>query len=101
IDLDYTFPKELQLPPRTEEDSGDIYAPVGTQVRVRVHTDHDVNEGQMTLGHGKAIALANAGKNLYAATLSVAEDDSYRVALADFGGLKNPGDTEYFIRMLE
>ncbi len=34
-------------------------------------------------------------------TLRVVEDGSYRVALADREGLKNPGDTEYFIRVLE
>src|SRR5216684_8955532 len=41
IDLDYTFPKELGLAPRTEEDGGDIYAPSGTEVHVRVHTDRE------------------------------------------------------------
>ena len=34
IDVDYTYPAGLRLPPRTERDSGDIYAPGGTDVRV-------------------------------------------------------------------
>ena len=34
IDVEYTYPAGLRLPPRTEEDGGDIYAPAGTDVRV-------------------------------------------------------------------
>jgi hypothetical protein len=101
IDLDYTFPKELGLAPRTEEDGGDIYAPSGTDVRVRVHTDREAATAQLTLGNGRAIPLTPDGSGLLTASLTVLEDNSYRVALADHGGLKNPGDTEYFIRTLE
>jgi hypothetical protein len=36
-----------------------------------------------------------------AATLTIVEDNAYRVALTDREGLANPGDTEYFIRVLE
>ena len=39
IDVDYTYPPTLGLEPRTEEDSGDVYAPAGTDVRLRVRTD--------------------------------------------------------------
>ena len=39
IDLEYTYPASLGLKPRSEPDGGDIYAPAGTDVRVRVHTD--------------------------------------------------------------
>ena len=39
IDLDYTYPASLGLKPRSEQDSGDVYAPAGTDVRVRIHTD--------------------------------------------------------------
>ena len=42
-----------------------------------------------------------AGHNqVFTADLTVAKDGSYRVALNDVDGLKNDGDTEYFIRML-
>ncbi len=101
IDLDYAFPKELGLAPRTEEDGGDIYAPSGTDVRVHVHTDREVATAQLTLGSGKAVTLVPDGSGLLTASLTVVEDNSYRVALVDRGGLKNPGDTEYFIRTLE
>ena len=35
------------------------------------------------------------------ADLTIQKDGSYRVALDDVDGLSNPGDTEYFIRMLD
>ncbi len=55
----------------------------------------------MTLSGGRAIALTPDPPTLVSETLRIVEDGSYRVALADREGLKNPGDTEYFIRVLE
>src|SRR5207245_10703486 len=101
IDLDYTYPASPGLKPRTEEDSGDVYAPAGTDVRLRIRTDRPAATGQMALSGGKSVALAAAAPDVLVATLKVVEDGSYRVALADRDGLSNPGDTEYFIRMLE
>src|SRR5580765_1917253 len=46
IDVDYTYPAGLRLEPRTEADSGDIYAPAGTEVRLHVFTDRPAADGQ-------------------------------------------------------
>ena len=100
IDLQYEYPKAFGLKPRLEEDSGDIYGPLGTRVRVSVHTDKPVTSAALTLTEGKKVAL-NAAGDLLQGDLVIAEDGSYRVALADADGLANPGDTEYFIRTLE
>jgi hypothetical protein len=100
IDVDYTYPSMLGLQPRTEEDSGDIYAPAGTDVRIRIHTDRPAASGQMTLANGKAQPLAVDGANVWSASLKLVDDTSYRIALTDRDGLSNPGDTEYFIRTL-
>ena len=40
----------LRLEPRTEEDSGDIYAPPGTEIRLHIHTDRPARSGEMALG---------------------------------------------------
>ena len=101
IDVHYTYPAGLRLAPRTETAGGDIYAPVGTDVRVQVFTDRPAATGQMTLGGGKPIALAVDTPNELSASLKVTGDDSYRLLLADRDGIGNPGDTEYFIRTLE
>src|SRR3954469_214184 len=101
IDVDYTYPEGLRLQPRTETDSGDIYAPAGTDVRVHVFTDRPAATGRMTLGGGTPIALTADKPNELSASLKITSDDSYRVVLADRDGIGNPGDTEYFIRTLE
>jgi uncharacterized protein DUF4175 len=102
IDLDYTYPASLRMAPRTEEDGGDVYAPAGTEVRVRVHTDGGAATGHLTLANGRPITLAaEPDGRLLSGTITVGGDNSYRVALADADGLSNPGDTEYFIRTLE
>jgi hypothetical protein len=100
IDLHYSYPSAFGLKPRLEEDSGDIYGPVGTRVRISVHTDKPVTSAALTLGEGKRLMLEHGGDGAQG-ELVIAEDGSYRVALADADGLTNPGDTEYFIRTLE
>src|SRR5206468_10363466 len=101
IDVDYTFPAALGLKPRTEEDSGDIYAPAGTDVRVRIHTDRPAAAGRMTLGDGKSLPLSSDAAAVWSATLKIVDDTSYRVALADRSGLSHPGGRGYFLRTLE
>ena len=101
IDVDYTFPPSLGLKPRTEEDSGDIYAPAGTDVRLRVHTDGAAVTGHLAVTNGTALMLSPVGGGVLTAALTVVSDTSYRVALADRDGLSTPGDAEYFIRTLD
>lgn len=102
IDVEYSYPAALRLEPRVEKDGGDIYAPQGTSVRVLVHTDRPTASGQLLLGNDQALALSpdSAGQVL-TGSLTIAQDDAYRVALADAGGMSSRGDTEYFIRMLD
>jgi hypothetical protein len=110
IDLEYTYPPALGLKPRSERDGGDVYAPAGTNVRVRVHTDREVASARMTLSNGNTMSLTAEGPGngtapgspgVLSAALKIVEDNAYRVALVDREGLSNPGDTEYFIRVLE
>jgi hypothetical protein len=100
IDLQYEYPKAFGLKPRTEEDSGDIYGPVGTRVRLVVHADKPITSAGLTLTGGKRIDLQPRTDGA-SGDMVIAEDGSYRVALADADGLSSPGDTEYFIRTLE
>jgi hypothetical protein len=100
IDVDYDYPVALSLPPRTEKDSGDIYAPAGTNVRVHVFTDRAIAKGTMALGDGKQLALAADSPMEFSTSMKVVDDNSYRVALADDDGFASAGDTEYFIRTL-
>jgi hypothetical protein len=99
IDVRYDYPGGIDLEPHTETDGGDIFAPAGTKVQLTIHTDKQVSSGQLRLADGQAIALTGHDQALMA-NLTVSKDGSYRVALNDIDGMRNDGDTEYFIRML-
>jgi hypothetical protein len=99
IDLQYTYPAFTKLPPRTETDGGDVYAPEGTAVQVIVHPVAPIASGALVLGETRVPLVAGRGDTLIG-DLRVTADGSYRVALADHDGLTSPGDTEYFIRVL-
>lgn len=99
IDLQFQYPDRLGLSPRTEEDSGDIYGPAGTRVRVKVTADKPIAKGQLVLADGRTIAL-NGPSTVLDGDLTIDDDGSYRVSLVDTDGLSSDGDTEYFIRTL-
>ena len=101
IDADYTYPAALGLPPRTETDAGDVYAPAGTDVRLHVYTDRPMADGRLTMANGQSLPLAASSPAQLEATLKVVEDGSFRIALRDRDGLTDPGETEYFIRTVE
>jgi hypothetical protein len=101
IEVEYTYARALRLPSRIERDGGDIYAPAGTGIQVRVHADQDLSNGAMRLAGGGAVALTPQSERVLAGSFTLAKDDSYRIALESRDGLANPGETEYFIRALE
>lgn len=101
IDLQYEYPAAFGLAARAEQDSGDIYAPVGTSVRMRVQADKAVRSAELVMADGSRVKLGAIGPDVVGGEIKVAEDGSYRVALVDDDGLDNPGETEYFIRTLD
>ena len=108
IDLRYEYPAFAKLPPHEQRDAGDIYAPAGTKVRVRVHTDKPIAAGQMMFaGSGDSANIAESGvlkatgDQVLEGELVLARDDSYRVRLTDRDGLRTSGDTEYFVRVMD
>lgn len=101
IDLHYTYPSFAGLAPRDERDGGDIYAPAGTAVRLRIQTDRPVARGALMMGGGAPVALRTAGSRTAEVDLVLAKNDSYRVSLADADGMRSRGDTEYFIRLMD
>ena len=101
VDVEYRYPAALGLPPRTEEDSGDVYAPAGTDVTLHIHTDREAASGQMLLGGGTSLALKSTDPTTLEAALTISGDDSYRLRVANGEGMATPGETEYFIRMLD
>jgi hypothetical protein len=104
IDLSYEFPGYTKLPPRSETDGGDVYAPEGTRVHMVVHpreaTAH-VASAELALGGDKRIPLTATSDGALTGDLVVSADDTYRVRLTDTDGLQNTDDPEYFVRVLD
>ena len=100
IDLSYVYPAFTGLTPRDEEGGGDIYAPAGTRVRLRVHADKPVRSGTMALTASSRIFRVVEPKVLEA-EIVLSKDDSYRVEIADVDGLRGSGDSEYYIRLMD
>jgi len=100
IDLSYVYPSFSGLAPREEQNGGDIYAPAGTRVRVRIHADKPVTRGELTFGRGPAVAVRAVADGIVEADVVLAADDSYRVQLADRDSLQSRGESEYFIRLM-
>ena len=105
IDLSYRYPRWSGLEPREERDGGDVYGPEGTRVRLQVRVDKPVREAALVMGDGSRVALNAASGardgQVFETTMTLARDDSYRVALTDADGLANAESTEYFIRLMD
>jgi hypothetical protein len=101
IDLHYEYPRFAGLAPRDEENGGDIYAPAGTRVRLRIHTDKPIVRGQISVAGKSALPARVAGERMVEADLVLAANESYRVGLFDADGLQSTGETEYFIRLMD
>lgn len=99
IDLDYAYPPALGLEPRKEAQGGDIYAPEGTAVTLRITADRPVDAGALVLGDGTRLPLGVAGTQS-TGQITVGADGSYRIAFTDDDGVEMPDDTEYFIRTM-
>ena len=108
IDIEYEYPKFTGLKPRLDENSGDIFGPAGTKVKVRITSNKAVTGGALAMRGGTPVPLAapatapaNAdAREVLETSFTLDKDAAYRVTLNDIDGLTNVDATEYFIRLL-
>lgn len=100
IDARYDFPAYMELVSKTEEDRGDITAPVGTRVALRITASKPVVSGAMRFGDGRSVELEVAGEDLEGSFV-VREDLAYTVRLEDSDGFANDDPVEYYVRALQ
>ena len=100
IDVSYDYPSFTGLAPREDKDGGDIYAPAGTRVRLRIHADKPVAGGELGLTGGQAVQLALAARRRSAELVLRARRCLSRAADGR-DGLGSVGDVEYFIRVMD
>jgi hypothetical protein len=101
IDVHYEYPPFTRLQPRVDEDSGDVYAPAGTRVRLVVHTTSPVARGRLDFATAGAQPMTAVDPRRLESTFTVARDDAYRVALVEADGVATPDETEYFVRTMD
>ncbi|MXY48576.1 MAG: DUF4175 domain-containing protein, partial [Gemmatimonadetes bacterium] len=100
IDARYDFPDYMDLVSKTEEDRGDITAPVGTRVALRITASKPVVSGAMRYSDGRSLELEVAGEDLEGAFV-VREDLSYSIHVVDSDGIANDDPVEYYVRALQ
>jgi hypothetical protein len=101
IDLHYDYPAFTGLNPHDEANGGDVYAPAGTRVRLRVRADKPIASASLAMAEGRpAVPLASVDDRTVETTLALADEGAYRVVLADGDGLSSES-TEYFIRLVD
>ena len=98
IDVEYDYPAFTGLAPRVETDGGDVFAPAGTRVTLRIRADKAVRAGTLLMADGTRLDLEPRGAAGLVVAFDVLKDGAYRVALFDVDGLSTTGDAEYFIR---
>ena len=98
VDVEYLYPDFIGLPPRVEEDGGDVYAPAGTTVRLTVYADAPVVAGRLVFNDGRQQALEAGAADTLQGTFTVETDGEYTLSVTDRAGLSSPDDTGYFIR---
>lgn len=104
IDLTYEYPRFTKLPPRTERDSGDIYAPEDTVVTFSVHprtVTAPVVEAEIAMENGEKVPLTVAPDGTLSGSLRLKANAAYRIRLRDADALENRDDPEYYVRLLD
>lgn len=98
IDLHYEYPRFTALAPRDETGGGDIYAPAGTRVRLRVHADRSIATARVAVGPN-LLPATRVDARTFESSITLARDGSYRASVEDAGGLRGQS-VEYFIRLV-
>ncbi|MCK6558347.1 hypothetical protein HUU39_12135 [candidate division KSB1 bacterium] len=94
----YIYPREIARPPKTEESSGDVYAPAGTEVQIEVTATQALARAEWKMSDGSFTEMTLRSDTLATAGFTVAQDDSYLLRLTNRDGLSNK-PVEYFIHV--
>jgi hypothetical protein len=99
IDVEYVYPAHTGMKNKTEKDAGDIIAPEGTGVRLRIKFNRPIQKGSLEFDDGTTIDLTPAEK-FAIGSFVVAGDGTYAVDAVDSAGRKIENPMEYLIRAI-
>src|SRR5690606_32184230 len=79
LQVELTFPSYTGLPPETYEDGGDIYAPVGTRVRLKAIPTMPVTGGRVIRDGADPIDLTPAANGTLDGSFTVSGNGLYHI----------------------
>jgi hypothetical protein len=97
IDINYIYPEYTGIENKTEKNGGDIIAPAGTRVQLRVTFDGPVQNSVLQFEDGATVDLHQAD-NVATGEFTVTKDGTYRVDAFDLEGRHVENLMEYLIR---
>jgi hypothetical protein len=100
LDLEYVFPKYTGLEPRKAEDAGDIAAPRGTEMRVRIVPTMKTQGGSLKINDSTVVPLTPNADGTLSGTFTVDRPGFYRVELEAPSGEHVAASPQYTIDIL-
>ena len=100
IDLTYQYPDYIPLPPRIEEDAGDIHGLTGSTVTLTAHTVGKARTAEIVLESGPVVPLTQREDGTFSGQLTLDDDDLYTLRVTDENGKHNQFPVQYVIAPL-
>ncbi len=104
IDVAMNYPEYTGMEPETEQDSGDMVVPEGTEVTLSVAFNKPVREAEIEFdseaGEYQRLPLAVEGET-GTVNFTVSRDAVYRIHAVDFDRMQSEAPLDYYIRAIE
>jgi hypothetical protein len=93
----YQYPDYTQLPPKTDEGTGDIEALAGSEVRIEMAASKPIARGQLVFDDDTQLPLTIRNDGRLQATAIITKPGGYRVQVQDDYGFTNQDNLHYRI----
>ena len=101
LELEYHFPSYTNLPPRKDDNGGDVAALRGTNVQLKVTPTMKTSGGQILFRDGGAAPLTVQADGTLAGNFTLKDPGFYRIELTGPKGEKVDASPQYTIDVLE
>jgi len=101
VDLTYIYPKYTGLKVKKETDTGDVWAPEGTTIKMAAVADKRLYKAEIILGENEEkLETSILADSVVTASFKVTSDSFYKIRITDTDGLTNDPPPEYYIHAL-
>ncbi|MES1254267.1 MAG: DUF4175 family protein, partial [Acidobacteriota bacterium] len=101
MDVEYHFPAYTNLPPRQDENGGDVAALRGTEAWLHITPTMPAAGGQILFKDGQAVPLAVQADGTLTGRFTLQDPGFYRIELTDPKGEKVNASPQYTIDVLD